>query len=134
METFVGDEDMLEEAAYDFSEEPGKWAFCQMADANLSLSQVFADGFQLLCSLLLFSLLFLGRVYVHEGQAHVRLGHDERISRVGMADAHGFQLAVCLQTFIEYVDSLSDTVACRADCKAERLSSGENSIATGLQS
>lgn len=66
METLVGDEYMLEKSSYYVGEEPGKRTFRQMADAYLSISQVFADGFQLLCSLLLLALLFLGWVYVHE--------------------------------------------------------------------
>lgn len=67
VETLVGDEYMLEESSYYVGEEPRKRTFRQMADAGLSLSQVFADGFQLLCSLLLLALLLLGWVYVHEG-------------------------------------------------------------------
>ena len=67
VESLVGDEHMFEESSYYVSEEPGKRTFRQMADAGLSLSQVFADGFQLLCSLLLLALLLLGWVYVHEG-------------------------------------------------------------------
>ena len=67
VESLVGDEHMLEESSYYVSEEPRKRTFRQMADASLSLSQVFADGFQLLCSLLLLALLLLGWVYVHKG-------------------------------------------------------------------
>lgn len=67
MESLVGDEHMLEESSYYVSEEPRKRTFRQMADTGLSLSQVFADGFQLLCCLLLLSLLLLGWVHVHEG-------------------------------------------------------------------
>ena len=67
MESLVGDEHMLEESSYYVGEEPGKRTFRKMADASLSLSQVFADGFQLLCCLLLLSLLLLGRIYIHEG-------------------------------------------------------------------
>ena len=67
MESLVGDEHMLEESSYYVSEEPGKRTFRKMADASLSLSQVFADGFQLLCCLLLLALLLLRWVYVHEG-------------------------------------------------------------------
>lgn len=67
VETLVGDEHMLEESSYYVGEEPGKRTFRKMADASLSLSQVFADGFQLLCCLLLLALLFLGRIYIHEG-------------------------------------------------------------------
>ena len=60
MESLVGDEHMLEESSYYVGEEPGKRTFRKMADASLSLSQVFADGFQLLCCLLLLELLLLG--------------------------------------------------------------------------
>ena len=67
MESLVGDEHMLEESSYYVSEEPGKRTFRKMADASLSLSQVFADGFQLLCCLLLLALLLLRWVYIHEG-------------------------------------------------------------------
>ena len=66
VESLVGDEHMLEESSYYVSEEPRKRTFRQMADAGLSLSQVFADGFQLLCCLLLLALLLLGRIYIHE--------------------------------------------------------------------
>ena len=66
VETLVGDEHMLEESSYYVGEEPGKRTFRKMADASLSLSQVFADGFQLLCCLLLLALLLLGRIYIHE--------------------------------------------------------------------
>ena len=67
VETLVGDEHMFKESSYYVGEEPGKRTFRQMADASLSFSQVFADGFQLLCCLLLLALLFLGWVYVHKG-------------------------------------------------------------------
>ena len=67
MESLVGDEHMLEESSYYVGEEPGKRTFRQMANASLAFSQVFADGFQLLCCLLLLALLLLGWVYVHEG-------------------------------------------------------------------
>ena len=67
MESLVGDEHMLEESSYYVGEEPRKRTFRQMADASLAFSQVFADGFQLLCCLLLLALFFLGWVYVHEG-------------------------------------------------------------------
>ena len=66
MESLVGDEHMLEESTYDVGEERRNRTFHQMADAGLSLSQVFTDGFQLLCCLLLLALLLLGRIYIHE--------------------------------------------------------------------
>ena len=66
VETLVGDEHMFEESSYYVGEEPGKRTFRQMANAGLAFSQVFADGFQLLCCLLLLALLLLGRIYIHE--------------------------------------------------------------------
>ena len=67
VETLVGDEYMLEKSTYYVGEEPRKRTFRKMADASIAFSQVFADGFQLLCCLLLLALLLLGWVYVHEG-------------------------------------------------------------------
>lgn len=54
-------------------------------------------------------LLFLGvGVYVHEGQAHIRLWHEER---EGCIEAD----AGLSQVFFQYLDGLADVVACRAE-------------------
>lgn len=130
VEALVGDEHMFKESTYYVSEEPRKRTFRKMADASLAFSQVFADGFQLLCSLLLLALLLLGRIYIHEWQTHIRLWHDERISRVGLADAHCLQLMVGLQTFVECFDRFPDAIACRADSKTERFAVGREVFIT----
>ena len=67
---------------------------CELAEAFGSLVLLF---------------LFLGvGVYVHEGQAHIRLWHEER---EGCIEAN----ASLTQVFFQYLDGLADVVACRAE-------------------
>lgn len=76
------------------------YASDSMDDVGCELAEAFGS--------LVLLLLFLGvGVYVHEGQTHIRLWHEEREGCIE-ADAN------LLQVFFQYLDGLADIVACRA--------------------
>ena len=80
MESLVGDEYFLEEAAHHLGEKPRDWAFYQAAYSLLAIEYLLAYNGQLLCRLLFLAYLTLLGVYVHEWKSYVRLWHDERIA------------------------------------------------------
>lgn len=71
METFVGDENFLEETTNDLGEEPRDGTFDQSADSFLAIEDFLADNFQFQSRLLFLPYLLLLRIDIHEGQTHV---------------------------------------------------------------
>ena len=115
MERLVRHQHIYEEAPHRTAQQP--WHRAYVEPFALGLPRCFLPfgnlpGIQLQVFgglLLLLEFLFLG-VYVHERQAHVCLGHEQRVGRVEA------QALLC-EVGSQYVDGACDRVARGAECK-----------------